>query len=354
MQQITLDPLDKFDENYKSTTAWVRKFQEYAEHYNWDESTSVRIFKLHLRSDASDWFYQLKEKEETNNFNLYDWLKALQQSFPDKSKVGKYSCTIGSLTQLRRHSDESMENFVVRFESYKAKVDPQFYTEPYIKEIFLQGIKETDSQIWWAIESRRDLNQLKQIMDETIYFSSRFTSPIIAQPSMEDKRKTKPEKLHEQSKQIDDLTKQIERLELLIKSDKPKSPVACYTCGQQGHRSNDIKFHPDHPYAKAYETRTSDTRRTPATGANSVPLGEKVNICREVPLDGMNENILATKRIRIEELLNEPAEIRKNKSNNQTKRKLITKPANSSPLVNSMLDCVKSYVVKFEINLAVL
>ena len=138
MQQITLDPLDKFDENYKYTTAWVRKFREYAEHYNWDEITSVRMFKLHLRSDASDWFYQLTEKQEATSFKINDWLKTLQERFSDKSKVGKYSCTIGSLAQLRRHNDESMDRYIERFESTKAKVDPQFYTEPYIKVLILR------------------------------------------------------------------------------------------------------------------------------------------------------------------------------------------------------------------------
>ncbi len=101
-------------------------------------------------------------------------MKALQERFPDKSKAGKYSCTIGILAQLRRHNDESMECYIERFESTKAKVDPQFYTEPYIKETFLQGIKETDPQIWWAIEARRDLTELNQIMDETVYYASRY------------------------------------------------------------------------------------------------------------------------------------------------------------------------------------
>jgi hypothetical protein len=89
MQQITLDPLDKFVENYKSTTAWIRKFQEYEEHYSWDTATSIRTFKLHLKAEASDWYYELKEKSETKNFVVKDWLKALQERFPDKSKVGK-------------------------------------------------------------------------------------------------------------------------------------------------------------------------------------------------------------------------------------------------------------------------
>jgi hypothetical protein len=272
MQQITLDPLDKFDENYKSTTAWIRKFQEYEEHYSWDTATSIRTFKLHLKAEASDWYYELKEKSETKNFVVKDWLKALQERFPDKSKVGKYSCTIGS---LRRRDDESMESFVGRFEKIKSHVDPQFYTEPYIKEIFLQGLKETDPQIWWAIESRRELTDLKQIMDESLYYEGRYSAPPIN--PIENKQKLESGKLHEQTKQIDDLTKQVEKLALMIKQEKPKTPVVCHTCGQSGHRSNDVKFHPEHPYAKSYEMRKS-----PATGTNATPLGESVNIFKEV------------------------------------------------------------------------
>ena len=57
MSQITLDSLDKFDENSKSTTSWIRKFNEYQEYYGWDEAQSLWMIKLYLRSDASEWYY---------------------------------------------------------------------------------------------------------------------------------------------------------------------------------------------------------------------------------------------------------------------------------------------------------
>ena len=50
MSQITLDGLDKFNENSKSTTSWILKLNEYQEHYGWDEAQALRIFKLHLES----------------------------------------------------------------------------------------------------------------------------------------------------------------------------------------------------------------------------------------------------------------------------------------------------------------
>jgi hypothetical protein len=106
MSQITLDPLNKFDENSISTTSLIRKFSEYQEYNGWDETHSLRMFKLHLRSDASEWYYQ-----QTSTFLIKDWLEALKERFPDQSKVGQYSCGIGrKLLKLYAEFQEKQES----------------------------------------------------------------------------------------------------------------------------------------------------------------------------------------------------------------------------------------------------
>jgi hypothetical protein len=338
MSQITLDPLDKFDENTKSTTSWIRKFSEYQEYYGWDEAQSLRLFKLHLRSDASEWYYQQAEGTETSKFLIKDWLEALKERFPDQSKVGQYSCGIGGLSQLRRQNDESMQSFIARFLTYKSKVDPKFYTDAYIIETFKDSLKETDQQLWWIIESRRELKDLKSIMNEAVHLENRYqapnTTPLFIKDTTEIK-KNKQVNFNDQTNHIDELTKQVEKLALLIKQEKPKTPLVCHSCGQAGHRSNDVRFHPDHPYAKTYETR----RPSPATGANAVPLGDKLNILKEVSTTEESGNILATKRMRIDDLLNEPARIVRNPATTlNTKKRTVAARTTTTPLLNTMLD----------------
>ena len=184
--------------------------------------------------------------------------------------MGQYSCGIGGLSQLRRQNNESLQGFISRFLSYKAKVDPKFYTEAYIIETFKDSLKDTYQQLWWIIESRRKLKIFKSIMDEAVYLENRYQAPAIIQPANKDTTRAKLVNLNDQTNQLDELTKQVEKLTLLIKQDKPKTSLVCHTCGQTDHRNNDMKFHSDHPYAKSYKTR----KAPPATGANAIPLGE--------------------------------------------------------------------------------
>ena len=45
--------------------------------------------------------------------------------------------------------NEVSETFVARFIDYKSTVDPKFYKEEFIKDLFLQKLKGSYNTIWW-------------------------------------------------------------------------------------------------------------------------------------------------------------------------------------------------------------
>jgi len=56
--KLSLPPIEPFDENYKSSKHWIRKFKEYQNYYKWDEDHSLQVLKIHLVGKASEWYYQ--------------------------------------------------------------------------------------------------------------------------------------------------------------------------------------------------------------------------------------------------------------------------------------------------------
>ena len=180
------------------------------------------------------------------------------------------------------------------------------YTAELIKDIYFKTLKAIDNEIWWICIRDETLVTYNDVLIK----AAELAELKLTSEDNHDKKDNREESSNitsnfARASDVTELAQQFRTLALLVNKQKPQRPlseVLCHNCNQMGHYANNCTAAPrerDRRLPRDHQQQ----ERSPATGSNAVPLGNRANGQGFLARD--EQNAFATKRMRMENLVNE-------------------------------------------------
>ena len=364
----------KFKGEGENPAIWVKIFQRHANLHAWADSTSKEVLLTWLEGAASEWQYDLETDPETSDivakWTFHHWISELQVRF-QVPKPAKPIFNLFGLASLQPDTNESLESFHVKFQNYLNKIPKALYTNEGIKDIYLNILSRINNTVWWTILQKSQVDKslsLQNLWTEALKLINLQSKVVVGQlnpsigqlenmananqfhgtPSAQSpiSHGSNFEPVQQSGLKKTDMDMLMEKFDALVLAinkpkDKDSNELTCFSCGRKGHTSASYKCH-SHSKHMCNPMCPSYISNNPATGTNAIPIGGKTMFCSEKE---ETANVLATKRVRIEEMLNEyekPPIIKKQvlipSSIKPVKKKGSRKFYEDSIIANRMLD----------------
>ncbi|OMJ28933.1 hypothetical protein AYI69_g1578 [Smittium culicis] len=273
----------------------------------WDDKTSKEVFKVWVKGDAAEWVLQQEAlKKDSEKRNLDEWFLQMNSKFSRRFTEKKQKITsIRPLVNLVPKKNEEVNEFNYRFMEILDLIIPDIIHPATVKSIYLEAIIAIDSELSWILSNEADCNKwrVEDLLREanTMYlkrkkYSLESGKNNIIIPTKEKKDNT-----------IEELTKQLSRIALLLEERKKKesAPVKCYSCNSFGHISTNCPNR-NIPYRDRNYQKNNYPNKDYVSSGNSRDLENDSKENKDVLLFEKinNEDLLvAQKRVRIDDLI---------------------------------------------------
>ncbi|KAI3660863.1 hypothetical protein MP638_006620 [Amoeboaphelidium occidentale] len=298
-------------------------FQDYVDLSQIEESKAIVMFRRLMKGDAATWVFREKNsmrEEEAKRTTLEMWFTKLKKRFPSPNAL-----------RMSKKDGETMHTFNFRFAEYTKEIPDKIKTDYLIKKAYYDYIAISERAVAQMLYPKLDSLSLQELMDQA-------AGPIDATSDVNDllpeqvitfESTTRSTAAQDVSKQLEEITKQIDSLQLAVKGQRSRLQVTCFNCGDSGHISTSCSKPQD---VEAQKKRRDAVNKSKAEQSSS-PNQLLVLHVEEPPTK--------RKRIEVSDLLNPPEVIKVEKIKPKTKAKKPKKPTLMlHDISEKLLDCV--------------